>query len=87
MDPVHGVLNLFGFDTGRRQDDQGLLFQVQLEPWYYDPRTVAVSKVIPMHPGATKYYRQRGYIKSGACGVAIQSSSHYCAIWRFKFSV
>jgi TRAP-type uncharacterized transport system substrate-binding protein len=32
-------------------------------PFYYDPDTVAVSKVIPMHPGAMKYYRERGYVK------------------------
>jgi hypothetical protein len=31
---------------------------VQLVP--YDPQTVAVSKTIPLHPGAIKYYRERG---------------------------
>jgi TRAP-type uncharacterized transport system substrate-binding protein len=36
---------------------------VQLEPWYYDPRTVAASSVIPLHPGAAKYYREHGYVK------------------------
>ncbi len=39
------------------------LFQVQLEPWYYDPDTVAVSKVIPLHPGAMRYYRERGWVR------------------------
>jgi TRAP-type uncharacterized transport system substrate-binding protein len=24
---------------------------------------VAVSRVIPVHPGALKYYRERGYVK------------------------
>jgi TRAP-type uncharacterized transport system substrate-binding protein len=28
-----------------------------------DPQTVAVSKVIPLHPGAIRYYRERGDIK------------------------
>lgn len=53
----------FAYDVAKALDEHRDLFQVQLEPWYYDPRTVAVSKVIPMHPGAMKYYRARGYVK------------------------
>ena len=53
----------FAYDVAKALDEHRDLFQVQLEPWYYDPRTVAVSKVIPMHPGAMKYYRERGYVK------------------------
>ena len=53
----------FAYDVAKALDQHRDLFQVQLEPWYYDPRTVAVSKVIPMHPGALKYYRERGYVK------------------------
>jgi TRAP-type uncharacterized transport system substrate-binding protein len=51
----------FAYDVAKALDEHRDLFQVQLEPWYYDPRTVAVS--IPMHPGAMKYYRERGYVK------------------------
>ena len=53
----------FAYTVAKALDEHRELFQVQLEPWYYDPRTVAVSKTIPMHPGALKYYRQRGYVK------------------------
>jgi uncharacterized protein len=53
----------FAYDVAKALDEHRDLFQVQLEPWYYDPRTVAVSKVIPMHPGAMKYYRERGFVK------------------------
>jgi hypothetical protein len=53
----------FAYDVAKALDEHRDLFQVQLEPWYYDPRTAAVSKVIPMHPGATRYYRERGYVK------------------------
>ncbi|HXK05888.1 MAG TPA: TAXI family TRAP transporter solute-binding subunit [Verrucomicrobiae bacterium] len=53
----------FAYDVAKALDEHRDLFQVQLEPWYYDPQTVAVSKVIPMHPGAMRYYRERGYIK------------------------
>ncbi len=53
----------FAYDVAKALDEHRDLFQVQLEPWYYDPQTVAVSKVIPLHPGAMKYYRERGYVK------------------------
>lgn len=53
----------FAYDVARALDEHRELFQAQLEPWYYDPRTVAVSKVIPMHNGAMKYYRERGYVR------------------------
>jgi TRAP-type uncharacterized transport system substrate-binding protein len=33
------------------------------DPWYYDTRLVAKSAVIPLAPGAAKYYRERGYLK------------------------
>ena len=53
----------FAYDVAKALDEHRELFQVQLEPWYYDPQTVTDSKVIPMHPGAMKYYRERGYVK------------------------
>jgi len=53
----------FAYDVAKALDEHRDLFQVQLEPWYYDPQTVAASKTIPMHPGATRYYRERGYVK------------------------
>jgi TRAP-type uncharacterized transport system substrate-binding protein len=53
----------FAYDVAKALDEHRDLFQMQLEPWYYDPQTVAASKVIPMHPGALKYYRERGYVK------------------------
>ena len=53
----------FAYDVAKALDEHRDLFQVQLEPWYYDPRTVGVSRTIPMHPGAMKYYRERSYVK------------------------
>jgi uncharacterized protein len=53
----------FAYAVAKALDEHRQLFQVQLEPWYYDPQTVAVSKVIPMHPGAMKYYREHGYVR------------------------
>jgi len=53
----------FAYAVAKALDEHRDLFQVQLEPWYYDPQSVAVSKFIPLHPGAVKYYRERGYLK------------------------
>ena len=53
----------FAYTVAKALDEHRQLFQMQLEPWYYDRDTVAVSKVIPLHPGAMKYYRERGYIR------------------------
>ncbi len=53
----------FAYIVAKALDEHRQLFQVQLEPWYYDPQTVADSKVVPMHPGAMKYYRERGYVR------------------------
>jgi TRAP-type uncharacterized transport system substrate-binding protein len=53
----------FAYAVAKALSEHRRLFQVQLEPWYYDPETVALSKVIPMHPGAMRYYRVRGWVK------------------------
>jgi hypothetical protein len=53
----------FAYVVAKALDEHRQLFQVQLEPWYYDPQTVADSKTIPLHPGALKYYREGGYVK------------------------
>jgi TRAP-type uncharacterized transport system substrate-binding protein len=53
----------FAYVVAKALDEHRELFQLQLEPWYFDPRTVAGSNVIPVHPGAMKYYRERGYAK------------------------
>ena len=53
----------FAYAVAKALDEHRLLFQTQLEPWYYDPETVPDSKTIPLHPGALKYYRERGWVK------------------------
>ena len=53
----------FAYTVAKALDEHRDQFQVQLEPWYFDPRTVADSKVIPLHPGARQYYRERGYAR------------------------
>lgn len=38
------------------------LFRQQLTPFYYEPELVTKS-VLPLHPGAAKFYRERGFLK------------------------
>jgi|HubBroStandDraft_6_1064221.scaffolds.fasta_scaffold51486_3 TRAP-type uncharacterized transport system substrate-binding protein len=52
----------FAYAVAKALNEHRKLFQVLLQPWYYPLQTVAVSKVIPMHPGAMKYYRERGFV-------------------------
>jgi len=33
-----------------------------VRPYSYDPRTVFRSQDVPLHPGAARYYRERGYL-------------------------
>jgi len=53
----------FAYLLAKALDEHRELFEQQAETWYYDPALVAVSPVIPVHPGALKYYRERGYVK------------------------
>jgi TRAP transporter TAXI family solute receptor len=53
----------FAYAVAKALDEHQEQFRMYGDPFFYDTRLVAVSKVIPMHPGALKYYRQRGYIK------------------------
>jgi TRAP-type uncharacterized transport system substrate-binding protein len=53
----------FAYTVAKALDEHQEEFRNYGDPFFYDTRLVAVSTVIPMHPGALKYYRERGYIK------------------------
>jgi len=53
----------FTYAVAKALDEHQELFRMYGDPWYYDPRLVAASSVIPMAPGAMKYYRERGYVR------------------------
>lgn len=55
--------DVFAYDVAKALDEHQEQFRLHGDPYYYDTRLVASSTVIPMHPGALKYYRERGYIK------------------------
>jgi len=53
----------FTYLVARALDEHQELFRMYGDPWYYDTRSVATSAVIPLAPGAARYYRERGYLK------------------------
>ena len=53
----------FTYTVAKALDEHQELFRMYGDPWYYDTRMLANSKVIPMAPGAVRYYRERGYMK------------------------
>jgi uncharacterized protein len=53
----------FAYTLAKALDEHQDEFRKLAQPYYYDIRQVGVSDVVPLHPGALKYYRERGYIK------------------------
>ena len=53
----------FTYAVAKALDEHQEQFRMYGDPWYYDTRLVASSRVIPMAAGAMKYYRERGYVK------------------------
>lgn len=53
----------FAYTLAKALDEHQDEFRKLAQPYYYDIRQVGISDVVPLHPGALKYYRERGYIK------------------------
>ncbi len=53
----------FTYTLAKALDEHQDLFHTLGQPYWYDPRVVATTDVIPLHPGAAKYYKERGYLK------------------------
>ena len=51
----------FVYDVARALDEKRDLIRWTNQPFSYDPMTVANGGGVPLHPGAAKYYRERGY--------------------------
>ena len=53
----------FAYEVAKALDDQHGLLKWAVVPFSYDPATVADGGGVPLHPGAARYYRERGYLK------------------------
>jgi hypothetical protein len=54
----------FAYLLAKTLDDDRHLFRETHIPYSYDPKTVARDIGIPPHPGATRYYREMGYLRT-----------------------
>jgi hypothetical protein len=57
------VPEAFAYDVAKAIDEHHDLLKWADMPFSYDPNTVADGVGVPLHPGAARYYRQRGYVK------------------------
>ncbi|MEO8597605.1 MAG: TAXI family TRAP transporter solute-binding subunit [Candidatus Solibacter sp.] len=53
----------FAYDVAKALDEQQELFQWKHMNFSYNVHTVWKAGEVPLHPGAAKYYKERGYMK------------------------
>jgi TRAP-type uncharacterized transport system substrate-binding protein len=53
----------FAYSVARALDEHKSVLQWSIMPFSYDPKTVWQLGEVPLHPGAEKYYRERGYLQ------------------------
>jgi len=56
----------FAYVFARALDDGRALLRQTHIPFSYDERTVAMDAGVPLHPGAERYYHERGYSRTAA---------------------
>jgi TRAP transporter TAXI family solute receptor len=55
--------NDFAYAVAKALDEQQDLLQWSNLAFYYDAHKVWKDRGLPLHPGAARYYRERGYVK------------------------
>lgn len=63
---VYGRADLpdqFAYDVARALDQSKRRLVWSVLPFSYNPDTVARARDVPLHPGAARYYRERGYLR------------------------
>jgi uncharacterized protein len=53
----------FAYAVAKALDEQQTLFHWSHMPFSYNPKTVWKVGDVPLHPGAARYYKERGYMK------------------------
>ena len=51
------------YDAAKAIDDHRLALRWYIRPYSYDSRTAWKNFSVPLHPGAERYYREKGYLK------------------------
>ena len=57
------VPETFAYAVAKATDEHHDLLKWANMPFSYDPNTVGDGAGVPLHPGAARYYRERGYLK------------------------
>jgi uncharacterized protein len=57
------VPDTFAYAVAKGVDEHHDLLKWANMPFSYDPKTVGDGAGLPLHPGAARYYRERGYMK------------------------
>ncbi|HVS16846.1 MAG TPA: TAXI family TRAP transporter solute-binding subunit [Thermoanaerobaculia bacterium] len=53
------------YDVARAIDEHRAGLRWFIRPYSYDPETVRKTRHVPLHPGAERYDRGRGYLRPG----------------------
>jgi len=51
------------YDIAKAIDEHRSALRWYIRPYSYQPRTVTKNFSVPLHPGAERYYREKGYIQ------------------------
>lgn len=52
-----------GYDLAKAIDQSRANLKWYVRPYSYDPNTVWTDQDVPLHPGAARYYREKGYLR------------------------
>jgi TRAP-type uncharacterized transport system substrate-binding protein len=53
----------FAYDVAKAMDERKRLLIFSILPFSYNPDAMWQARGVPVHPGAEKYYREKGYMK------------------------
>lgn len=51
------------YDAAKAIDEHRGALRWYIRPYSYDSGTVWRTRAVPLHPGAERYYRERGYLR------------------------
>ena len=80
------------YDAAKAIDDHRDALKWYIRPYSYDSRTAWENFDVPLHPGATRYYREMGYMPGparnpscdGGSNTAVPSAGGGCGVVRVK---
>lgn len=63
----------FAYAVAKAMDEKQSLLKWAIRPFSYNVHTVWKNGPVKLHPGAERYYREVGYLKSAAVGLEQQA--------------